>query len=384
MNPDPMRTLICGSLAYDNIMVFRGRFREHILPEQIHILNVAFLVPELRREFGGCAGNIAYNLRLLGSDPLVMGTVGDDSLLYFERLERLGIKPDFVRQVPNTLTAQAFITTDLDDNQITAFHPGAMSYSHLNNITKELDVHLAIIAPDGREGMLQHARELAELDIPFMFDPGQGLPMFSGEELRAFVERAAYVAVNDYEVRLLEERTGRKLEEMAHKLKALVLTRGAEGSIIYTNGQRIETRCVDGLDQDRVAWRPEPFHEPRRNQAPVPPKFRVGHLRTRAGLYRQPVRMPPGFHGGSYDRWRPTALRSRCACSDWQGSRFIWCEASLSRGCATRNFPRQKSKRKSAVGRERCSLSSPCPCTKRTHRKSSPVAACWCSITSRG
>jgi adenosine kinase len=239
-----MRTLICGSIAYDNIMVFRGRFREHILPDQIHILNVAFLVPELRREFGGCAGNIGYNLRLLGSNPLVMATVGDDSLLYFERLERLGIELDFVRQVPDTLTAQAFITTDLDDNQITAFHPGAMNHSHLNSITGKLDVGLAIIAPDGREGMLQHARELAELGIPFMFDPGQGLPMFSGEELLAFVEQATYVAVNDYEGRMLEERTGRKLEEMAQGLKALVLTRGAEGSIIYADGQRIEIPCV--------------------------------------------------------------------------------------------------------------------------------------------
>ena len=239
-----MRTLICGSIAYDNIMVFRGRFREHILPEQIHILNVAFLVPELRREFGGCAGNIAYNLKLLGVDPLVMATVGEDAAAYFERLERLGIRQDYVRRVPDTLTAQAFITTDLDDNQITAFHPGAMNYSHLNNITGALDVRLAIVAPDGREGMLQHARELAELGIPFIFDPGQGLPMFSGEELLAFVEQATYVAVNDYEGRMLEERTGRKLEEMARKLKALVLTRGAEGSVIHTNGQRIEIPCV--------------------------------------------------------------------------------------------------------------------------------------------
>ena len=243
-----MRTLICGSIAYDNIMVFQGSFREHILPEQIHILNVAFLVPELRREFGGCAGNIAYNLKLLGSDPLVMATVGDDSLLYFVRLERLGIELDFVRQVPGTLTAQAFITTDLDDNQITAFHPGAMNSSHLNSITGELDARLAIIAPDGREGMLQHARELDALGIPFMFDPGQGLPMFSGEELLAFVEQATYVAVNDYEGRMLEERTGRKLEEMAKKLEALVLTRGAEGSIIYTDGQRIEIPCVKAAE----------------------------------------------------------------------------------------------------------------------------------------
>ncbi len=243
-----MRTLICGSIAYDNIMVFRGRFREHILPEQIHILNVAFLVPELRREFGGCAGNIAYNLRLLGSDPLVMATVGQDALLYYERLERLGISHDCVRQVPDTLTAQAFITTDLDDNQITAFHPGAMNYSHLNNITRTLDVDLAIVAPDGREGMLQHARELAELGIPFMFDPGQGLPMFSGEELLAFANQASYIAVNDYEGKLIEERTGRKLEDLAQKVKALILTRGAEGSVIYASDQRFDIPCVKATE----------------------------------------------------------------------------------------------------------------------------------------
>ncbi len=239
-----MRTLICGSIAYDNIMVFQGRFREHILPEQIHILNVAFLVPELRREFGGCAGNIAYNLKLLGSDPLVMATVGDDSLLYFERLERLGIELDFVRQVAGTLTAQAFITTDLDDNQITAFHPGAMNYSHLNNITAELDARLAIIAPDGREGMLRHARELAELGIPFMFDPGQGLPMFTGEELLAFVEQATYGG--------------------SHRLRRRLPRRS---SLRSCRGLRLaedrQTRVVDGRNQDRVAWWPESFHEPR-------------------------------------------------------------------------------------------------------------------------
>jgi adenosine kinase len=240
-----MRTLICGSIAYDNIMVFRGRFSEHILPQQIHILNVSFLVPELRREFGGCAGNIAYNLKLLGADPLVMATVGDDAFLYFERLERLGIAPQCVRQVRDTLTAQAFITTDLDDNQITAFHPGAMNHSHLNSITPDLKAKLAIVAPDGREGMLQHARELAGLGIPFMFDPGQGLPMFSGEELLGFVDQATYVAVNDYEGQLLEERTGRKLEELASGLEALVLTRGAQGSIIYANGDRFDIPCVE-------------------------------------------------------------------------------------------------------------------------------------------
>jgi adenosine kinase len=235
-----MSILICGSIAYDNIMVFPGHFREHILPEQIHILNVAFLVPELRREFGGCAGNIAYNLKLLGSDPLVMGTVGDDSLLYFERLERLGVKLDCVRQVPGTLTAQAFITTDLDDNQITAFHPGAMNHSHENSITRGLGAKLAIVAPDGKEGMQQHARQLADLGVPFMFDPGQGLPMFSGKELLALVEQATYVAVNDYEGRMLEERTGLRLEQLAPKLKALILTRGAEGSIIYADGKRFD------------------------------------------------------------------------------------------------------------------------------------------------
>lgn len=239
-----MRTLICGSIAYDNIMVFRGRFKEHILPDQIHILNVAFLVPDLRREFGGCAGNIAYNLRLLGADPLVMATVGEDASSYFDRLERLAIERRNVRQVPGTLTAQAFITTDLDDNQITAFHPGAMNHSHLNRIVPALNAGLAIIAPDGREGMLQHARELADLGVPFVFDPGQGLPMFSGEELERFVGQASYVAVNDYEGKLLEERIGRKLEAIAAGLKALFLTRGAEGSVIYAGGRRIDIPCV--------------------------------------------------------------------------------------------------------------------------------------------
>ena len=239
-----MRILLCGSIAYDNIMVFRGRFKEHILPEQIHILNVAFLVPEMRREFGGCAGNIAYNLKMLGGDPVIMATVGTDSLAYLERLERLELQRQCVRQVPDTLTAQAFITTDLDDNQITAFHPGAMNFSHFNKVVPDLDVGLAIVAPDGRDGMLQHARELAEHRIPFMFDPGQGLPMFSGDELLAFVAKASYVAVNDYEGKLLEGRTGTKLEALAGMVKALIVTRGADGSLIYAGGQRIDIPCV--------------------------------------------------------------------------------------------------------------------------------------------
>jgi len=239
-----MRILLCGSIAYDNIMVFRGRFKDHILAEEIHILNVAFLVPEMRREFGGCAGNMAYNLKMLGADPLIMATVGTDSLAYCERLERQGLSQEWVREVPDAFTAQAFITTDLDNNQITAFHPGAMSFSHLNRITPELGAGLAIVAPDGRDGMLQHARQLADLGIPFVFDPGQGLPMFSGEELLAFVRQATYVAVNDYEGKLLGERTGKSLQSLAGMVKALIVTRGAEGSVIYAGGERIDIPCV--------------------------------------------------------------------------------------------------------------------------------------------
>ena len=239
-----MSTLICGSIAYDNIMVFQGRFREHILPEQIHILNVAFLVPELRREFGGCAGNIGYNLALLEGDPLIMATVGSDAGPYLQRLEQLGVDRSCIRQVPDTLTAQAFITTDLDDNQITAFHPGAMNHSQLNEVTSRLGARLAIVAPDGRDGMLQHAQQLAASGIPFIFDPGQGLPMFSGPELLDFIDKATYVAVNDYEGKLLEERTGCSLEELSRKVDALIVTRGAEGSSIHTLGQRLDIPCV--------------------------------------------------------------------------------------------------------------------------------------------
>jgi adenosine kinase len=239
-----MRILVCGSIAYDNIMVFRGRFREHILAEQLHILNVAFLVPELRREYGGCAGNIAYNLKLLESDPLVMATVGDDAAPYFERFEALALARDHVRVVPGTLTAQAFITTDLDDNQITAFHPGAMMHSHLNRIDSGLGVRLAIVAPDGREGMVAHVKELAAAGIPFMFDPGQQLPVFSGQELLQMIDAARYVAVNDYEARLLAEKTGRSLEELARMLDALAVTKGASGSTIYADGQQHEIPSV--------------------------------------------------------------------------------------------------------------------------------------------
>ena len=239
-----MRTLICGSIAYDNIMVFQDRFRNHILPDQIHILNVAFLVPELRREFGGCAGNIAYTLNLLGGEPLIMATVGDDYPPYGDRLAKLGIPQQHIRKVAGTYTAQAFITTDLDDNQITAFHPGAMNHSHENHVRDAAGAKLGIIAPDGRDGMLQHAREFHEAGIPFVFDPGQGLPMFSGADLLEFVRMADYVAVNDYEGRMLEERTGRKLAELAKSARALVVTLGAQGSQIHAGGQSIEIPCA--------------------------------------------------------------------------------------------------------------------------------------------
>jgi adenosine kinase len=239
-----MRTLICGSIAYDTIMVFGDRFRNHILPEKIHILNVAFLVPDMRREFGGCAGNIGYNLKLLGGEPVVMATVGDDYAPYATRLADLGLSPECIRKVPQTFTAQAFITTDLDDNQITAFHPGAMNHSHLNRVTDASDVKLGIVAPDGRDGMLQHAAQFHAAGIPFVFDPGQGLPMFNGEELLGLVDQASYVALNDYEGQMLQEKTGKTLETIARGVKALVLTRGAAGSTIFAGGQQIDVPCV--------------------------------------------------------------------------------------------------------------------------------------------
>jgi len=232
-----MRTLICGSMAYDTIMVFHDHFKNHILPDQIHILNVAFLGPDMRREFGGCAGNIAYTMKLLGGEPVIMATVGDDFPAYRERLEQFGLNPGHVRHIPQTFTAQAFITTDLSDNQITAFHPGAMNHAHENRVADASGITLGIVAPDGRQGMLDHAHQFHEAGIPFIFDPGQGLPMFSGVELQRFVELADYVAVNDYEAQLLQERTGHKLEQLAKEVKALIVTLGAQGSRIYSNGE---------------------------------------------------------------------------------------------------------------------------------------------------
>lgn len=239
-----MHTLICGSIAYDTIMVFRDHFRNHILPDQIHILNVAFLVPDMRREFGGCAGNIAYNLRLLGGRPLIMATVGDDYQPYAYRLERLKLTQSHIRQVKGAFTAQAFITTDLDDNQITAFHPGAMTFSHLNHVSDARDVSLGIVAPDGREGMLAHAQEFSEAGIPFIFDPGQGMPMFSADELQAFMRNADYVAVNDYEARMLQDKTGCSVEQLSHMVQALIVTEGADGSLIYCAGEPIRIPSV--------------------------------------------------------------------------------------------------------------------------------------------
>lgn len=235
-----MTVLICGSFAFDNIMVFKDRFKNHILPDKVHILNVCFLVPEMRQEFGGCAGNIAYNLRLLGGDPLPMGTVGKDFDAYAEWMDRHGIDRRLVTVVENTLTARAFVTTDMDDNQITAFHPGAMEFAHHNQVDQAGKVTIGIVSPDGREGMLQHAEQFAAAGIPFIFDPGQGLPMFDADELKRFISQATWLAVNDYEWQLIQNRTGLSVEQAAAELEALIVTRGGEGSHIYTAGRRLD------------------------------------------------------------------------------------------------------------------------------------------------
>ncbi len=235
-----MSTLICGSFAYDTIMVFHDRFKNHILPDKVHILNVSFLVPEMRREFGGCAGNIAYNLKLLGGDPLPMGTVGYDFGPYAAWMDQCGISRRYIKVIDNVYTGQAFITTDMDDNQITAFHPGAMNLSHENRVTDASKVTIGIVAPDGRDGMIQHAAQFAEAGVPFIFDPGQGLPMFDGAELMTFIEQATWVTLNDYEGQLLRERTGHSLEQLARRVEALIVTLGSQGSRIYTDGGCIE------------------------------------------------------------------------------------------------------------------------------------------------
>jgi len=240
----PGRALICGSLAYDTIMVFGDRFANHILPDKIHMLNVAFLVPQLRREYGGCAGNIAYNLGLLGDPGLPMGTVGRDFAPYREWMARAGVPDDHVKVIDSELTAQAFITTDLDDNQITAFHPGAMQHAHLNRVTDAPDIAIGVVAPDGREGMIQHAAQFAAARIPFIFDPGQGLPMFSGAELAHFISQATWVTVNDYEWQLLQQKTGWGVGELTQRVAALIVTRGAAGSVIHTRDGEIAIPCA--------------------------------------------------------------------------------------------------------------------------------------------
>ena len=243
-----MPTLICGSLAFDTIMVFPDRFKNYILPDQIHILNVCFVNPELRREFGGCAGNIAYNLKLLGGDPLPMGTVGKDFSDYRQRLVALGISDEHILEIPELYSAQCSITTDQDNNQITAFHPGAMGEAHRNSVATANGVSLGIVAPDGKEAMIQHAHDFAAESIPFMFDPGQNLPLFSKDELMTFLDQATWCVMNDYESQLMMNTTGESINTLAQQVDALIVTRGGEGSVVYTDGDEIEIPTVN-VDQ---------------------------------------------------------------------------------------------------------------------------------------
>jgi adenosine kinase len=244
-----MSALICGSLAYDTIMVFPDQFKQHILPDQVHILNVAFLVPEMRREFGGVAGNISYNLKLLGGDPYPMATVGDDFGPYQRHLDSLGISTRYVRHMEGEFTPQAFITTDIDDNQITAFHPGAMQHSYLNRVADTEGIRVGIVAPDGKQAMIQHSRDFVHAGIPHIFDPGQGMTLFDGDELRRFIEEARYIVVNDYEFQLLKEKTGLNGEEISNQVEALIVTQGAKGSLLKT---REEETHIDVVEPDDV------------------------------------------------------------------------------------------------------------------------------------
>ncbi|MEK6806482.1 MAG: carbohydrate kinase family protein [Pseudomonadota bacterium] len=238
-----MSVLICGSFAYDTIMVFPGHFKNEILPDKVHILNVSFLVPQMRREYGGCAGNIAYNLHLLGGAALPMGTVGKDFAPYAAWMDQQGIARKHLKEIPDAFTAQAYIVTDLDDNQITAFHPGAMGSAHTQEIARK-GIKLGSISPDGRDGMIQHAKQFADADIPFLFDPGQGLPMFNGDELKQFISLSSYVAVNDYESEMLVKRTGWTLKQIAERTDALIVTRGAKGSHIFSKGKKHDIPCA--------------------------------------------------------------------------------------------------------------------------------------------
>ena len=238
------KALICGSVAFDTIMVFGDRFKNHILPDKIHMLNVSFLVPQMRREYGGCAGNIAYNLKLLGDVGYPMATVGRDFGLYADWMKNAAVPADYVKVIESEYTAQGFVTTDLDNNQIWAFHPGAMQLSHLNKVSDAKDIALGIVAPDGRDGMIQHANQFADAGIPFIFDPGQGLPMYDGKDLKRFVEQATWVAVNDYEWQMIQQKTGWTESDVTQLAEALIITRGEIGSSIYTKNGPIEIPCA--------------------------------------------------------------------------------------------------------------------------------------------
>ena len=311
-----MAALICGSVAFDTIMVFHDRFRDHILPDKLHVLSVSFLVPQLRREFGGCAGNIAYNLKLLGGDPLPMATVGRDFDPYAEWMDKWGIDRRHVTRIDTEYTAQAFITTDLEDNQIAAFHPGAMSCAHLNDVRDVPEATIGIVAPDARDAMIDHAAQFAERGTPFIFDLGQGLPLFNGDDLRRFIDLATWTTFNDYEWEVVRERTGLDTAAVVSKVEALIVTRGARGSVIHTRGASIEIppakgeryggshrlrrrvpgrtplrsrqrdglgdyrppRVTDGRAQDRACRHPEPPLHPRGDRQPVPRVVRAGSV----------------------------------------------------------------------------------------------------------
>ncbi|MES3003114.1 MAG: carbohydrate kinase family protein [Pseudomonadota bacterium] len=292
-----MSSLICGSLAFDTIMSFEGRFAEQILPEQLHILNVSFLVPALRRDFGGCAGNIAYSLKLLGGNPVPMATVGSDGAEYIARLRSQGIDTRFVKEVGDTYTAQAMIMTDRDNNQITAFHPGAMMQAHVTRIEPGLAVKLGIISPDGRDAMLEHAAQFKAAGIPFVFDPGQGLPMFDGADLAAFIDQADWVTVNDYEGKMLSERTGWSSAEISKRVQGLVVTLGGEGCEVWIGGEK---RVVPPVKAAQVvdptgcgdAWRGALLHGLEQGW----PLERCAELGNRVGAIKIASRGPQNWH----------------------------------------------------------------------------------------
>jgi adenosine kinase len=291
-----MAALICGSLAFDTIMTFEGRFAEQILPQQLHILNVAFLVPSLRRDFGGCAGNIAYGLQLLGGQPLPVATLGSDGGEYLARMRQLGIDTRFVTQAVGAYTAQAMIMTDRDNNQITAFHPGAMARAHENRIAADTGAALGIIAPDGREAMQQHAAQFAQAGIPFVFDPGQQLPMFSGEELRGFIAQASWVAVNDYEGKMLCERTGSSLADISRQVRGLIVTLGAQGCEVWQQGERAHVPPVPAARVEDPtgcgdAWRAGLLHGLERGW----PLTRCAELGNRLGALKIAQRGPQNY-----------------------------------------------------------------------------------------